>query len=61
MFGLLGALFVLTQYLQFELGYTALQAGMRVFPRRGRSPSSLRSPRARPRRWEPRSPSLLGC
>jgi EmrB/QacA subfamily drug resistance transporter len=31
-FGLLGALFVLTQYLQFELGYTALQAGVRMIP-----------------------------
>ena len=31
-FGLFGALFVLTQFLQFELGYTALQAGLRVIP-----------------------------
>jgi len=31
-FGLFGALFVLTQWLQFELGYTALQAGLRVIP-----------------------------
>ena len=31
-FGLIGSLFVLTQYLQFELGYTALQAGVRVIP-----------------------------
>jgi EmrB/QacA subfamily drug resistance transporter len=31
-FGLFGSLFVLTQYLQFELGYTALQAGVRVIP-----------------------------
>ena len=32
MFGLFGALFVLTQYLQFSLGYSALQAGVRVLP-----------------------------
>jgi EmrB/QacA subfamily drug resistance transporter len=31
-FGLFGSLFVLTQFLQFELGYTALQAGLRVIP-----------------------------
>src|SRR5450755_41603 len=31
-FGLFGALFVLTQFLQFNLGYTALQAGVRVLP-----------------------------
>ncbi len=31
-FGLYGALFVLTQYLQFSLGYTALQTGVRVLP-----------------------------
>ncbi|MGE5135669.1 MAG: DHA2 family efflux MFS transporter permease subunit [Gemmatimonadota bacterium] len=31
-FGLIGSLFVLTQFLQFELGYTALQAGVRVIP-----------------------------
>ena len=34
-FGLFGALFVLTQYLQFDLGYTALQAGIRVLPAAG--------------------------
>ena len=32
MFGLYGALFVLTQYLQFLLGYTPLQTGLRVLP-----------------------------
>ena len=32
MFGMYGALFVLTQYLQFSLGYTALQTGIRVLP-----------------------------
>jgi EmrB/QacA subfamily drug resistance transporter len=31
-FGLIGSLFVLTQFLQFELDYTALQAGLRVIP-----------------------------
>jgi hypothetical protein len=32
LFGLAGALFVLTQFLQFNLGYTALQAGVRMLP-----------------------------
>lgn len=32
MFGLFGALFVLTQYLQFSLGYSALATGVRVLP-----------------------------
>ena len=32
MFALFGAMFVLTQFLQFELGYTPLQAGMRILP-----------------------------
>jgi EmrB/QacA subfamily drug resistance transporter len=32
MFGLAGALFVLTQFLQFNLGYSALQAGVRMLP-----------------------------
>ena len=32
MFGLMGALFVLTQFMQFELGYTPLQAGVRILP-----------------------------
>lgn len=31
-FALLGGLFLLTQYLQFSLGYSALQAGLRVTP-----------------------------
>lgn len=31
-FGLIGSLFVLTQFLQFELGYSALAAGVRVIP-----------------------------
>jgi EmrB/QacA subfamily drug resistance transporter len=35
MFGLYGALFVLTQFLQFQLGYTPLQAGVRVLPSAG--------------------------
>jgi EmrB/QacA subfamily drug resistance transporter len=34
-FGLYGALFVLTQMLQFQLGYSALQAGVRVLPAAG--------------------------
>jgi EmrB/QacA subfamily drug resistance transporter len=34
-FGLFGALFVLTQYLQFDLGYTPLEAGVRVLPAAG--------------------------
>jgi EmrB/QacA subfamily drug resistance transporter len=33
--GLFGSLFVLTQYLQFDLGYTPLQAGIRVLPAAG--------------------------
>lgn len=32
MFGLFGAFFVLTQYLQFFLGYSPLQAGLRITP-----------------------------
>ncbi|MEU9392802.1 MFS transporter [Streptomyces sp. NPDC048324] len=32
MFGLFGALFVLTQYLQFSLGYSALATGVRILP-----------------------------
>jgi EmrB/QacA subfamily drug resistance transporter len=31
-FGLFGALFVLTQFLQFDLGFTPLQAGIRLLP-----------------------------
>jgi EmrB/QacA subfamily drug resistance transporter len=31
-FGLLGALFVQTQFLQFDLGYSPLQAGIRILP-----------------------------
>jgi EmrB/QacA subfamily drug resistance transporter len=34
-FGLFGTLFVLTQYLQFSLGYSALEAGVRVLPAAG--------------------------
>jgi EmrB/QacA subfamily drug resistance transporter len=34
-FGLFGALFLLTQYLQFGLGYSALAAGIRVLPAAG--------------------------
>jgi len=32
MFGLFGGLFVQTQFLQFELGYSPLQAGLRILP-----------------------------
>jgi EmrB/QacA subfamily drug resistance transporter len=32
LFGLLGALFVQTQFLQFDLGYSPLQAGVRILP-----------------------------
>jgi EmrB/QacA subfamily drug resistance transporter len=32
MFGLVGSLFILTQFLQFNLGYSALQAGVRMLP-----------------------------
>ena len=35
MFGLVGSLFVLTQFLQFNLGYSALQAGVRMLPMAG--------------------------
>ncbi|NUP47680.1 MAG: MFS transporter, partial [Catenulispora sp.] len=31
-FALMGAMFLLTQYLQFSLGYSALQAGVRILP-----------------------------
>jgi EmrB/QacA subfamily drug resistance transporter len=34
-FGLFGTLFLLTQFLQFSLGYSALQAGLRVLPAAG--------------------------
>jgi len=35
MFALMGMLFVLTQFLQFHLGYSALQAGVRMLPAAG--------------------------
>jgi hypothetical protein len=35
MFGLVGALFVLTQFLQFNLGYSPLEAGVRMLPMAG--------------------------
>jgi EmrB/QacA subfamily drug resistance transporter len=34
-FGLFGALFLLTQFMQFSIGYSALQAGVRVLPAAG--------------------------
>jgi EmrB/QacA subfamily drug resistance transporter len=35
MFGVLGAFFVLTQFLQFQIGYSPLQAGVRMLPAAG--------------------------
>jgi MFS family permease len=35
MFSLFGALFELTQWLQFDLGYTALETGLRILPAAG--------------------------
>ena len=35
MFGLFGALFVMTQFLQFDLGFTPLEAGVRILPAAG--------------------------
>ena len=35
MFGLFGSLFVLTQFLQFQLGFSPLQAGVRMLPAAG--------------------------
>ncbi len=35
MFALIGVIFVLTQWLQFELGYSALRAGVRMLPAAG--------------------------
>ena len=32
LFALLGMFFLMTQYLQFDLGYSALQAGVRIIP-----------------------------
>ena len=44
-FGLLGALFLLTQFLQFVLGLSPLQAGLRILPMAGvLVPSALVSP-----------------
>jgi hypothetical protein len=34
-FGMFGTLFAMTQFLQFGLGYSALQAGVRVLPAAG--------------------------
>ena len=45
-FALLGGLFVLTQFLQFDLGYTPLGAGLRMFPIAGvLAVAALASPR----------------
>ena len=35
LFGLAGALFVVTQFLQFDLGFSPLQAGLRILPMAG--------------------------
>jgi MFS family permease len=40
LFGLARALFVLTQFLQFDLGYSALQAGVRMLPIAADAPDS---------------------
>ena len=42
MFGLMGTMFLLTQFLQFVLGYTPLEAGVACSPPPARSPSSHR-------------------
>ena len=55
MFGLFGALFVLTQFLQFDLGYTALQTGIRVLPGGGLD-HHRRPLRQRPRPLPGRTP-----
>lgn len=34
-FGLMGTLFVQTQFLQFDIGYSSLQAGLRILPLAG--------------------------
>ena len=45
LFGLAGALFVVTQFLQFDLGLSPLQAGVRILPMAGvLVPSALVSP-----------------
>ena len=45
LFGLAGALFVVTQFLQFDLGLSPLQAGLRILPMAGvLVPSALVSP-----------------
>ncbi len=46
-FGLMGTLFVQTQFLQFELGYPPLQAGLRIFPLAGRRRARTRQLRGR--------------
>jgi hypothetical protein len=65
LFPLVGALFVVTQTLQFDLGFSPLQAGVRILPMAGsrrrrctRSParSAARS-RSRPRSAAP----VAGC
>ena len=60
-FGLFGALFVMTQFLQFGLGYSALQAGIRALPAAGPSRSWPRCPPPRCASPGPSSRSPPGC
>ncbi len=57
MFGLFGALFLLTQYLQFVLGYSPLAAGIRALPAAGAIASSRRCQRRSSPAVGTRSPS----
>ena len=51
LFALFGGLFIMTQFLQFFLGYSPLGAGMRILPIAGiLAVGALASPRCRRRR-----------